>query len=87
MPQRTKKEKQAAKQRRALKYTIVESASPVVKEHTQEKTSRKHEVTVEEVETKNYFLQDLRKSALFIVVILGLEIFLHFARISNYFTK
>lgn len=90
MPQRTKKEKVAAKQKQALKYTIIENASPVKPTRVTEtvvKHHEKHVLTHEEIETKNYFFQDLKKSIVFIIAILGLELFLHFARISTYFSK
>ncbi|MEO6508319.1 MAG: hypothetical protein ABIO02_00030 [Patescibacteria group bacterium] len=91
MPQRTKKEKQAAQQRKAVRYTIVESAdepktaSPKKMLHVEK--NLKFQSSEEDIAIKTYFLQDLRKSIVFIVCILGLELFLHFVRISNYFLR
>jgi hypothetical protein len=86
MPQRSRKEKIAAQQRKALRYTVTETA-PTPETHKIDVKREKIVVTSEDVETKTYFLKDLRKSLIFIVCIFGLEFFLHFVRISSIFVR
>ena len=84
MPQKTKKAKMAAEQKRSLRYSITEKPT-----HTGEKPALKEKrnviVTPESTTNQKYFIQDLRKSMILIVIILGIVFLLYFARISNYF--
>ncbi len=94
MPQRTKKEKIAAQQRKALHYTLLEPQTkfepqdkPAATIHRLVSSEPQQQPSREDSMIGQFFVQDLRKSMIFIVSILALEIFLHFARISNYFSR
>lgn len=86
MPQKTKKAKLAAKHRKELKYTIVET-EPAPSQEKKKVQASPVTITHEDVVGRNYFIKDFKKSLVFVGFILGLEFFLHFARISNYFLR
>jgi hypothetical protein len=93
MPQKTRKEKLTAQSRKRFQYTIVESPSsraqtPSTHTETASHVVPKYEyaMTKEDALIKTFFIADLRKSLIFIGLILALEILLYFARINNYFS-
>ena len=84
MPQKTKKAKMAAEQRRALKYTLIENTDSSTSKEVLKKKRPEVIQPTDTVSMKN-FIYDLRKSLILIVIILGLEFAMYFVRISNYF--
>jgi hypothetical protein len=93
MPQKTRKEKVAAQERKRYQYTILESVPkksdsvtttlPTEKQKISEPVKHLVSLNQEDESIKKYFLQDFKKSLLLIVAVLALEIFLYFARINH----
>jgi len=97
MPKKTKKEKIISEYRKRIRllqqYSSPESTqtlSPTVSEvkkpaNNHQQTTVEIHVDEKELQLKTFFFKDLKRSALFISLIIALEIIIYFGTISNYF--
>ncbi|MBI2051453.1 hypothetical protein HYT33_01695 [Candidatus Roizmanbacteria bacterium] len=85
MPKKTRKQKIVSGERRKL-LLLSQMETVEIPRPSRQEVPSKHPPE-EDLKLKNYFLLDLKKSVVFILIVVALEIAVYYGTINNYFGR